>query len=186
MKIRLALQGIRAPADLGNWHELSINCGADFMQGNADRHCREFGMGGKVFERARERILSYQMFPRSRVQVLLSAGTQVNAGVTVVQHARMGIFEFEMANRILEVFDRSLDEIREAGFNLASVQGHAEQGVETFKVTLDRAGKVNFHIIAWSRPGHWLTRLFKPLTRWIQLKATGECLAHLKAEASRE
>lgn len=184
MKIRLAPHGISTPQALGNWPSAEPNCDSEFKLGQDDHHRAKLGSGSAIFDKALALILSYSMFPQERLRAILSSGSKAAMGATVVQHAKASIFEFEMANRVVEVFDRHKDGVHEAGLKIVSLKGHPEQGAETFMVTQASDGTVELHIIANSRPGHWLTRIGAPWTRRVQLKATSECIRHMQEQAA--
>jgi uncharacterized protein (UPF0548 family) len=90
-----------------------------------------------------------------------------------------------VASRVVEVFDDATPIGWRAGFTYRTLIGHAELGEETFAVEKDRTtGEVTASLTAWSRPGHWLTRLGYPYARWCQKHAGRSALVHLQAIAN--
>jgi len=176
---RLAFFGAKPPLADPAWAQCPVSADADFRAGREDHYQAKLGEGLACFERAKQRLLAYRHFPPQRLQGKILGGAQVFEGATVVQNARFTVVSFEMANRITAVFDRAQDGTREVGFSLATVAGHAELGVETFKVCL-KDQEVLFDIRSFSLPGHWLTRLAAPFTRGLQRRASGECLAFMR------
>ncbi len=65
-----------------------------------------------------------------------------------------------------------------------TLPGHAERGQERLRVEWDRGtGAVWYHLLAFSRPNHRLTRPAYPLTRRIPKRfARGSAAALLRAE----
>jgi uncharacterized protein (UPF0548 family) len=179
MKIRFAPLGIRPAKDPSVWGRASANCRQDFSSGHQDEHRVVLGRGDRVFRVARDTIAAYRMFPAERLLATFDQGECAQVGTTVAQCVKLAFLEFEMANRIVSIFDRDEEGVREFGIQIVSLEGHAEQGVETFKVVQDIRGEVTFQIIANSKPGLMLTRFFSPLTRWVQLRASRECMRHM-------
>jgi uncharacterized protein (UPF0548 family) len=81
----------------------------------------------------------------------------------------------------LDVFEGENHKERWAGFTYGTLQGHAERGIETFRVTWDKEfSQVFFLMEAWSKPGHWLTHLFKIWARRVQRKAGKEAIQFME------
>ena len=138
------------------------------------------------FRRVAAAILDYRVFPPSLLTPVL-ARTPVAVGDTVGLTYRLlpGLRMF-VASRVIEVFDEATPTGWRAGFTYRTLQGHAELGEETFAVEKDCAtGKVTASLTAWSRPGHWLTRIGYPYARWCQKHAGRSALAHLQEVAKR-
>jgi uncharacterized protein (UPF0548 family) len=91
-----------------------------------------------------------------------------------------GPISIETAVRVIEV-DHSADR---ASFAYATLSGHPERGIASFAVTrTDRGGK--FEAQAWSRAGHWLTIIGRPVSRALQRAMTREAVASFCALAPR-
>jgi uncharacterized protein (UPF0548 family) len=136
----------------------------------------------KLFNWATGEVAGYRAFPPSRMKALVdSPGGRVAKGATILQGVSVGPFRLRMADRVLEVFEGDNPQERWWGFTYGTLEGHAEKGIETFRVTWDKAsGKVHFSMEAWSRPGHWLIWLFYPWARWVQKKAGREAMQFMK------
>lgn len=134
-----------------------------------------------VFERLRQRLLEYDIFPPSFMLRSLCQSGPIQAGTTIVQRVQAdGVFALEMAVRATRTWDNESAGKREAGFTYVTLQGHAECGVESFRVQLDLAsGTVSLLIDARSRPGLWLTRVGFPVARVIQRSLTRAAVQRL-------
>lgn len=137
----------------------------------------------KLFHWAAERVACYKVFPPSRMEARVDApGGRIARDATILQGVFVGPFRLRMADRVLKVFEGGNRKERWAGFTYGTLKGHAEQGIETFRVTWDKAGgKVHFSMESWSLPGHWLVWLFYPWARWVQKKAGREAMAFMKS-----
>lgn len=136
------------------------------------------------FRRLAEAIGSYEIFPRWLLTPVLRR-TPVQAGDTIggVYHG-FGVVDMFFASRVIARFDGPEGNLWRAGFTYRTLDGHPELGEETFCVEKDRlTGEVRVALRAWSRPGHWLTRLAAPVARRIQLHAGRAALDQLEAVA---
>jgi uncharacterized protein (UPF0548 family) len=136
------------------------------------------------FRRVAAAIMDYRVFPLSLLTPVL-ARTPVALGDTVGLTYRLlpGLRMF-VASRVIDVFDEATVSGWRAGFTYRTLKGHAELGEEIFAVEKDReTGKVTASLNAWSRPGHWLTRIGYPYARWCQKHAGRAALANLQAVA---
>lgn len=146
---------------------------------NHDRHARVVAHeppGGPLpdgpFRRAAAAVGAYRIFDPNRITPVLER-VPVAEGDTVGLTYRLlpGLRMF-VASRVTQVFDGPTPAGWRAGFTYRTLAGHAELGEETFAVEKDRAtGAVTVSLTAWSRPGHWLTRLGYWYARWCQLNA---------------
>jgi uncharacterized protein (UPF0548 family) len=136
----------------------------------------------KLLRWASERVARYEVFPTSRMKALVdSADGRVAPGATILQGVYIGPFRLRMADRVLDVFEGANQKEQWAGFTYGTLKGHAERGIETFRVTWDKASaQVTFSMEAWSEPGHWLVWLFYPWARWVQKKAGREAMGFMK------
>jgi uncharacterized protein (UPF0548 family) len=130
----------------------------------------------EVFERLRERLVTYQHFPVSTLKARVDAPDGcVRDGSLVVQRVFVPFLPIalEAGVRVTEVWDRADGDVREAGMAIVTLDGHPEIGRERFAVRLDRvASRVTFTIDVESRAGPVLVRLARPIARWFQLRAT--------------
>ena len=133
------------------------------------------------FRRVAAAILEYRVFPPSLVEGVLRR-TPIQAGDTVgiLFHFLPGIDLFSAA-RATETFDEFRDGLWRAGFTYRTLDGHPELGEETFSVEKHPVtGEVTAALRSWSRPGTWLTRLGRPVTRWYQVRANRAAVRHLQ------
>lgn len=132
------------------------------------------------FRRVASAILDYRVFPPWLITRVMER-TPVQVGDTVGLTYRLlpGLRMF-VASRVTDVFS----EPSRVGFTYRTLAGHAELGEETFAVDKNReTGEVTASLTAWSRPGHWLTRIGYPYARWCQRHASRAALDHLEAIA---
>jgi uncharacterized protein (UPF0548 family) len=156
-----------------------------------DRHARVIGheppgdpTPDGPFRRAAAAINEYRVFSPKRITPVL-ANIPVAVGDTVGLTYRLlpGLRMF-VACRVIDVFDGPTASGWRAGFTYRTLSGHAELGEETFAVEKDRAtGDVTVSLTAWSRPGHWLTRIGYWYARWCQKRAGRGALDRLEAVA---
>jgi uncharacterized protein (UPF0548 family) len=70
-----------------------------------------------------------------------------------------------------------LDEERRFGFAYGTLADHAERGEECFLVERREDDSVWYDLLAFSRPGHWLTWLGFPVVRGLQKRFAAGSLA---------
>jgi uncharacterized protein (UPF0548 family) len=135
----------------------------------ADRYGTEIGSGEHVFELGRSTIETFGMYPSPWTEVTTAAGVALEAEfVTQIHH--LGIWSLNPC-RIIEVVDRREDGEARFGFAFGTLSGHAEQGEERFEVRWDReSDRVEYRVVAFSRPAHPLAVLGFPVARAYQRK----------------
>ncbi len=136
------------------------------------------------FERVAAAILRYDIFPPALLTGVL-ARAPVEAGDTygICCHFVPGI-EVLFGGRVKNCFREVDGDVWRAGFIFQTIVGHPMIGEETFWVEKERtSGVVKAGLHSWSRPGMWLTRLGKPMLRWVQLRASNAALARLAKTA---
>ena len=79
----------------------------------------------------------------------------------------------------------TVDETNRRGFAYGTLPMHPECGEEYFGITIDDDDVVHFEIRAFSRPSSTLARICKPLTRFLQLKATRKYCDEMLAVAKQ-
>jgi len=138
----------------------------------------------RLYNWASEEILHYRVFPTSRMRAFVdSPNSKVSRGVTVFQGIYIWPFRIRMADRILDVFEGEDEDQKWSGFTYGTIQGHAELGIETFRITWDKkTSKVLYSMEAWSEPGHWLIRLLEPWARAVQKKAGREAMNFMESK----
>ena len=141
---------------------------------------------GGPFERARRAIMAYDIFPPNLATGVVRLAP-VRLGDTVGMRYRLlpGLRLF-FASRVTAVTDIAEPPLFQAGFTYQTLQEHPELGEEAFGVEkVAHSGEVRVYLKAWSRPGHWLARLFSPLARHLQLQAGRAALDHLEKSCGR-
>ena len=135
------------------------------------------------FGRLEERLLSYQVFPPEIMQAqVCSPDARLREGTTIVQRVAIGPVTLEAGVRVLRVWRDRDAEGAETGFTYATLEGHPERGVSTFRLRRNTdATSIAFLIDVRSRPGSWLTRLTSPVARRFQIRATEAALAYFTA-----
>jgi Domain of unknown function (DUF1990) len=137
------------------------------------------------FEAVARAIFGYEIFPPKLVSGVLHRNP-VQEGDTygVLYHALPGI-DFFFGGRVIGVFREEQGGMTRTGFTFRTVVGHPECGEETFWVEKDTEGRVKAGLRSWSRPGTWLTRMGKPYTRWVQVRACHAALDNLQRVAQK-
>jgi len=128
-----------------------------------DHNRQLLGTGAATFAAARDAIRAWTMFPAPLTRIL-PAGVPIveREVVAVVAHA-VGLWWLNAA-RIVYV----IDEPRRFGFAYGTLPGHVERGEERFLVEWLDDDSVWYDLDAFSRPGYWMARLARPLTRRLQ------------------
>jgi hypothetical protein len=139
------------------------------------------------FRRLAREVKAYRIFPSWLVEgVLRREPLEVGDTYGICYHFLPGLDLF-FAGRVTDDFDGPIGTFWRAGFTFHTVAGHAELGEETFWVEKDLlTGEVRVGLTSWSRPGHWLTRMAAPYTRWVQVRACWRALEQLEKVARRE
>jgi len=128
-----------------------------------DHHRQRLGAGPASFAAARAAIRAWTMFPPP-LAAIEPAGIPIAPGEVAGVIVRAFGVHFLNAARIVYV----IDEPRRFGFAYGTLPGHAERGEERFLVEHLDDDSVWFDLLAISRPGYWLARLARPLTRRLQ------------------
>jgi uncharacterized protein (UPF0548 family) len=137
--------------------------------GYALDHTRaRLGAGGETFELAANALRRWRQFQLGWIEAM-PADTPLATGATVAVVARaMGLWSVNFA-RIVYTIDEETDGVRRFGFAYGTLPDHVEAGEERFLIEWDqRDDAVDYDILAFSRPRHWLVRLSYPLARRMQ------------------
>ena len=134
-----------------------------------------------AFERVRDRLFAYRVFPPRLMRFVICPEGCLREGSVVVQRVAVGPLRIEAAVRVVERWDRGDAEQRSAGFRYVTLAGHPECGVASFEVRLGADDRVTVEIESRSRPGGRATRAARPLARSVQRRSTMAALAHLTA-----
>jgi uncharacterized protein (UPF0548 family) len=123
------------------------------------------GNGQMDFERAKQNIRDWRMFPSQWTKILPEQASIV-VGEIVAMYARFGGLWWRNSCRIIYVIDEST----RFGFAYGTLPGHVECGEELFLVEIDTAGDVWYTIKAFSKPRFWMARIGYPIMRLLQAK----------------
>lgn len=127
------------------------------------RRSRVIGSGAACFSTAGRRIMNWDMHRRAGFGVDESTpAATVDADVDL--RAGLGPLAITARCRVVEVIDAP----RERGFAYGTLPGHPEIGEERFWVEWLDDDTVVGHVVAFSRPGRWFTRLGGPIGRVVQ------------------
>lgn len=125
------------------------------------------------FETAVNALLAYEIFPPHRMSAhICTDHGSVALGATIVQRISLRLAVIETAVRVVE-FERDGEHAR---FTYATLPGHVERGRASFAVRAADDG-VTLKIETWSRAGHWLATVGRPLARSLQRRFTEEAIA---------
>lgn len=128
----------------------------------------DLGIGEETYQRAKQAIRGWKMFPRSMVSLFWPTAT-IEKGTIVAVLFRSGLWALNAA-RIIYTFDETGDSDR-FGFAYGTLAEHVERGEEQFTVRWDRAtDRVTYQIIVFSRPAHWLVWVGYPYARREQAR----------------
>lgn len=132
----------------------------------------------EVFDRAVDRLFRYDIFPPDLMSaVVCTTDGRIARDAVIVQRVRVGLPIMESAVRVVDVWHRQAQDSEDAGFAYATLDGHPERGVSTFRVVREGSA-VRFEIKATSRPGSILTSIGRPIARRFQRRATRAALRH--------
>ncbi|MGA9871978.1 MAG: DUF1990 domain-containing protein [Rhodococcus sp. (in: high G+C Gram-positive bacteria)] len=141
---------------------------------HTDRRVR-IGSGRPAYASAAQALLGWDMHRGAGLRVDASAPTAVVDAEVV-----LSLGPVRIPCRVVYV----VDEVDRTGFAYGTLAGHPEQGEERFVVELDGDGSVYVHIVAFSRPGRWFTKIGGPAGRLVQRVFTSRYCAAL-ARAAR-
>jgi len=151
--------------------------------GYADNHARiKLGNGEAVFNKAVETLRSWKMFDLDWASVCWP-DAPIEVGTTVaVLASHFGFWSLHPA-RIVFLVDDDDGRMRRSGFAYGTLQGHGEQGEETFIIEWHHADdSVWYDLRSFSRPGELLTTFGHPVVRRLQKRFARESIqAMLKA-----
>lgn len=137
-----------------------------------DRYQGKLGDGQETFEAACQALRRWEHFNLGWIQATPNT-TPLETGQVICIVARiMGLYWLN-ACRIVYTIDETPQqdgaEVKKFGFAYGTLPDHAETGEERFHVEWNRAtGAVTYHILAFSRPNHFLAKLGYPFVRRVQ------------------
>jgi uncharacterized protein (UPF0548 family) len=179
------MHATRPPAPCARWIGKVETDSLDGTEGVVDHYAMAVDLPPAVdsesrFRRMEDRLLTYQVFPPHLMDArVCSDDSRLREGTTIVQRVAIGPLTLEAGVRVIRVWHHEDPEGGEAGFTYATLQGHPERGISTFRLR-HRADPpaIDFMIDVRSRPGSWLTRLARPVARRFQIRATEAALAY--------
>lgn len=127
---------------------------------------RVVGTGRELFEQCAETVMTWGIQRGSGLLVV--PGERVTVGAENRIGLRFGLFRTWAPCRVVYV----VDEPDRQGFAYGTLPGHPECGEESFIVSIDTDGTVQFDVTAFSRPQRWFARLGGPITGLIQRHVT--------------
>jgi len=136
---------------------------------NTDAASVTVGHGAESFARAQLALADWAMFSMPWIE-LTPREPRVELGRIVVVTVRiLGLVTVVNANRITRLVDHVDEHRHRWGFVYATLHHHAQRGEEIFLVTHHLADdRIEYALLAHSRPEHWLAWIAYPLTRWYQ------------------
>ena len=146
---------------------------------DVDRNRALLGHGEDVFNAACEALRQWRMFPAGWTELVPTDAVQ-REGETLVMLARCFGTWWLNSCRIVYNFDERIPH-RRFGFAYGTLPGHVECGEERFTIEWDEDDQVWYELYSFSRPRHWLARLFYPLARRLQKKFVRQSLAQMQA-----
>lgn len=141
-----------------------------------DHNRIEIGNGRDQFESFKPLIQNWTMFP-DWIDVYPPTAIEKGACVAVVTKA----FSLWWTN-VCKIVD-TIDEPNRFGFAYGTLPQHVEKGEERFLLELDSDGRVNYDLLAFSRPNFWATKIGYPLARRMQKKFAHDSKLKMKKHA---
>ena len=127
---------------------------------------RVVGTGRELFEQCAETILTWGVQRGAGLRVV--PGGRVEVGAENRIGLGLGPLRTWAPCRVVYV----VDEPNRKGFAYGTLPGHPERGEESFVVTIDDEGSVEFEVTAFSKPATWFARLGGPVTKLVQRRVT--------------
>ena len=143
---------------------------------DVDHNRARLGAGRAVFERAREALGRWGMFPPGWTRVLQRERSIAVGQSVCVEFHLLGLWWLNGTRIVYRV-----DEPRRAGFAYGTLACHVERGEERFLVEWLADDSVWYDLRAFPRPKLWAARLAKPVARALQRRFVRESQAALRA-----
>jgi uncharacterized protein (UPF0548 family) len=159
---RLSAGGPFSYPEVGHTREARLPPGYHHVVGS-----RVVGHGPAAFAAARQALREWAAHRAAGIEVGPPLPV-LQAGQLVPLLVRIGPLWAALADRIVWV----VDDDRQFGFAYGTLGSHAEVGEESFVVHRGADDAVTATIRAFSRQGHWLSRLGAPVARRVQAQAT--------------
>lgn len=133
------------------------------------------GRGDNTFRRAVEAMRRWEMFRLNWVQIHPPAPpVEPGSAVCVVGH-HMGFYTLNAARVVY-----GIDEPRRFGFAYGTLEDHIERGEERFLIERTEDDTVEYELLSFSRPAHWLAWTGYPMARRVQRRFARESAAALR------
>lgn len=145
-----------------------------------DRNRILLGQGEAVYRAACEALLQWRMFPGGWAWIE-PAGAPIVPGQNLLMVARILGLYWLNGCRIVYTLDGTGPD-RRFGFAYGTLPGHAECGEERFSIEWLADDTVWYDLKAFSKPRHWLTKVFEPVARLYQRRFVRESLRKMKLE----
>ena len=165
-----------------SYAELGASRGSAPPGYDLDHNRVRLGAGREAFERARDALRRWVMFPTGWTRVV-SGGPPIAEGetVSVVFH----LFGAWWLNACRIVYTQEEAEpVRCSGFAYGTLACHVERGEERFRVEWLADDSVWYDVRAFSRPGFWGARLAKPIARLLQRRFVRDSQVAMRAAVS--
>jgi uncharacterized protein (UPF0548 family) len=127
---------------------------------------RVVGEGRELFERCAETIMTWGV--QRGAGLLVVPGEPVEVGAENRIGLRLGPLTTWAPCRVVYV----VDEPDRKGFAYGTLPGHPERGEESFVVSIDEEGVVEFAVTAFSKPATWFAKFGGPVTKLVQRRVT--------------
>lgn len=134
----------------------------------------EVGRGAADFERGKEAVRGWRMFPPW--VLLWPRRAPIAVGEIAIAGMRVRGVWTANACRIVEV----IDEPRRFGFVYATCRGHSLEGAERFLLEIQPDGRVTFEIFSISRPAGPLAWVALPFVRRVQKRFAVDAIMSLR------
>lgn len=159
-----------------------------------DRHRAPLGSGRAAFESAAEAIRAWRMFPPEMTRVYWPTVEPRPGAVVAVRYFAVPfrlwmVFPARVVYTLDDEISTAEGTVRRYGFAYGTLPDHPERGEERFLIEWNRADDhVEYELLAYSHPGHWLARLgfwyaryeqarFRRLSGLAMQRAVAESLA---------
>lgn len=130
----------------------------------------------RSYTSASEAVLRYEIFPPTVLSHQINTDDgRVCKGAIITQWFHLPLIKLKAYVRVIDV--RNDEEV--TSMTYVTTTGHPECGVAHFEVRQTPDGVV-FTIETWSKPGSLLTRMGRPIVRWIQKRATHQALERFR------
>jgi uncharacterized protein (UPF0548 family) len=144
-----------------------------------DHNRVRLGQGRADFEAACAAVRRWEMFRIGWVEIQ-GADAPLAAGLVVGPLAHVFGVWFLNACRVVYLVDEE-GPVHRFGFAYGTLPAHAESGEERFSVEWrEEDDSVWYDLLAFSRPGQWLTRLGEPVVRRLQKRFARASMAAME------